>query len=118
MPNGDVNFKSRVKEAELLKIFCIYHLIITTVNYLSLVMNTVYNISLCAGIVPAEWKLVNIIPIFKKGLTACARTIFSLTTTVKPTVWMRYTDNLFTTFDHSQDELDVFLEALNSFHQP
>ena len=37
--------------------------------------------------------------------------------TLKPSVWLRFLDDIFMIWDHSLAELEDFMTRLNSFHQ-
>ena len=37
--------------------------------------------------------------------------------TLKPSVWLRFLDDIFMIWDHSLAELEEFMTHLNSFHQ-
>ena len=43
-------------------------LLLEIVEKISILLPTVFNLSLEEGVVPLEWKEANIIPLFKKGL--------------------------------------------------
>ena len=42
-------------------------LLMETVEQINIILERVFNLSLKEGVVPFEWKVANIIPLFKKG---------------------------------------------------
>lgn len=41
---------------------------------------------------------------------------FLKTTTLKPTIWKRFIDDIFMIWPHGKDKLQIFIEQLNSYH--